>query len=138
MHRVNLNLHEIFQSLSDPYRIRIVALLIKSKEEICLCEFSESLGEPEYKLSRHLKVLKSSGLLNSVRDGKWVYHSLVKNQKYLKLIYSSIELFPDENEVMQKDFKAFAKKSAQREQGRCRTPSKITDKSKNTRLGAAR
>lgn len=138
MHRVNLNLHEIFQALSDPYRIRVISLLLKADEEICLCEFSESLREPEYKLSRHVKILKSCGLLAAVRDGKWIYHSLVKNQKYLKLIYSAIEKFPDDGKVMESDFKSFKKRTLQREQGRCRTQSKISDELKNRKSGATK
>jgi ArsR family transcriptional regulator, arsenate/arsenite/antimonite-responsive transcriptional repressor len=51
MHSMNICLHEIFQALSDPYRIRIVRLMLAVKGEVCLCEISESLDEPEYKLS---------------------------------------------------------------------------------------
>lgn len=127
MHRINLNLHEIFQALSDPYRIRIVALLLRTKEEICLCEFSESLREPEYKLSRHVKILKSNGILTSVRDGKWIYHSLVKSEKFLKLIYQSLEAFPDDDETRANDYQHFMKKAIQREKGRCLKMSKVVD-----------
>lgn len=122
MHRVNVSLHELFQALSDPYRIRIVKLLIQAKSELCLCELSEALEEPEYKLSRHIKALKTSGLITSVRDGKWIYHSLVKEQKYLKLIFSAVDEFPDSNKQSKKDFTRFKKRLTLREGGRCRQP----------------
>lgn len=136
MHRVNLSLHELFQALADPFRIRLVALLLKSKDEICLCEFSESLDEPEYKLSRHVKVLKSSGFLNSIRDGKWIYHSLVRDQKYLKYIYQAIEAFPDDDNQLKKDFQRFQKRTVYREKGRCQQPSRIANESSGKRARA--
>lgn len=95
MHRINIELHEMFSALSDPYRIRIVRLMLCAKEELCLCELSEALDEPEYKISRHVKTLRSAGLLTSTREGKWIYHSLVKNVTYLRSILKAVSLFPD-------------------------------------------
>jgi ArsR family transcriptional regulator len=120
MHQINLNLHELFQALSDPSRIRIVRLLLRAESELCLCELSESLNEPEYKLSRHLKILKNSGLISSTRDGKWIYHSLVSNKKYLKSIFQAVRAFPDENKSSEKDFLRFKKRVQLRDNGRCR------------------
>lgn len=90
MYRVGIELHEVFGALSDPTRIRIIRLLLTTKDEVCLCELSDSLDEPEYKLSRHVKVLKSAGLITSIRDGKWVYHGLVKDHPYLKMLYRTV------------------------------------------------
>lgn len=121
MHRVGIELHELFSALSDPTRVRILRLLLSCKEEVCLCELSDSLSEPEYKLSRHVKVLKSAGLLTSVRDGKWVYHGLVKNPHYLKTIYKAIRNFPDDSKLSVKDMARFTKRLALRVDGRCKT-----------------
>ena len=55
----------------------MVRLLAVTKEELCLCEMVDSLLEPQYKLSRHLKILKQSGLLTAQKEGRWVYHRLV-------------------------------------------------------------
>lgn len=119
MHRVDVALHEIFQSLADPYRIRIMRLMLETRTEVCLCELSEALEEPEYKLSRHLKILKSGGLITSVREGKWIYHSLVKNQKYLRAIHKSLQEFSDEG-ILEKDLSRFNKRLKLREAGKCR------------------
>jgi ArsR family transcriptional regulator len=121
MHRVGVEIHEIFSSLSDPIRIRILRLLLKTKEEVCLCELSDSLDEPEYKLSRHLKVLKSAGLITSFRDGKWVYHGLIQNTRYLKTLYRAIQSFPDDTKLSIKDLVRFKKRLSLREDGRCKT-----------------
>lgn len=126
MHRVNIDLHELFQALSDPNRIRIIRLMLDIKGELCLCELSEALDEPEYKLSRHVKILKSHGLLTSVRDGKWIYHSLVKDQKFLKTLFKAVIEFPDGEVQLHEDLVRFRRRIKFREKGRCRIPSRIT------------
>lgn len=90
MHRADPKILEVFQALSDNHRFRIVTLMLLSKTEVCLCDLADTMDEPEYKLSRHLKVLKNAGLIASFRSGKWIYHSLIKD-KSLKDIYDSIK-----------------------------------------------
>ena len=68
MHLIKTQPEAIFQALSDPIRIRVIRLLNVTDEEACLCELVDSLLEPEYKLSRHIKILKSSGLLTARKD----------------------------------------------------------------------
>ena len=133
MHRINVALHELFQALSDPYRVRIIRLMLESRSELCLCELSEALSEPEYKLSRHIKVLKSSGLISSVRDGKWIYHSLVKDEAYLKLLHKTVSIFPDSDNQLSRDFGRFKKSLVIRESGRCRQDSRPADEVQKVR-----
>lgn len=102
----------------------MVCLMLRAKSEMCLCELSDSLEEPEYKLSRHLKVLKSSGIVNAERDGKWIYHSLAKN-KYLKLIHEAIKSYPDPDGQRDRDFRRFKSRAKLRENGRCRQTPKL-------------
>lgn len=127
MHIVGIELHEIFGALSDPTRVRIVKLLLTTKEEVCLCELSDSLDEPEYKLSRHVKVLKSAGLLTSVRDGKWVYHGLNKDTRYLRTLFEAVQSFPDNSQESTKDLQRFRKRISLRHGGRCKTGVKKTE-----------
>jgi ArsR family transcriptional regulator, arsenate/arsenite/antimonite-responsive transcriptional repressor len=129
MHSVGIDLHEVFGALADPTRIRIVRLLLETNEEACLCELSDSLEEPEYKLSRHLKVLKSSGLITSVREGKWVYHGLVNEMVYLKAIHKAVKTFPDDSKGSIKDLAKFKKRIGLREDGRCKTGIQRTENS---------
>lgn len=125
MHVVNIEIHELFQALSDPFRIRIVRLLHKVRGELCLCELSEALNEPEYKLSRHIKILRSAGLLTSVRDGKWIYHSLVQDQLFLKTLFKALTEFPDGAQQLNEDLLRFGKRLKLRDRGRCRVPSRV-------------
>lgn len=94
MNEVNGQLKEVFQALSDTTRFRIISLMIQTGIELCLCDFREAMEEPEYKLSRQLKVLKNAGLISSKRDGKWIYHSLIKEDEAQRLILRAIESQP--------------------------------------------
>lgn len=123
MHSVGIELHQVFSALSDPIRIRIIRLMLAAKDEVCLCELSDSLNEPEYKLSRHVKVLKSAGLITSARDGKWVYHGLVKDARYLKTLFSAVNSFPNDSKLSSKDLARFHKRLTLREGGRCKSTS---------------
>lgn len=133
MHIVRVSLHEVFQALSDPSRVRILRLMLKAHTELCLCELSEALVEPEYKLSRHMKLLKTTGLISSARDRKFIYHSLVRDEKYLKLIYDAIAVFPDPENQLARDLARFKKRLKMREDGRCRQPSRVIQESEKAK-----
>lgn len=120
MFLVNLKAEALFQALADPTRIRLVRLLASSGEEACLCECVDSLLEPPYKLSRHLKVLRQAGLLSSEKDGRWVYHRLVKDKPHLERLYAMILELPDTDQAFAKDMERLHKRMKLREDGRCR------------------
>jgi ArsR family transcriptional regulator, arsenate/arsenite/antimonite-responsive transcriptional repressor len=65
----------LFRALSDETRIRIVALL--SHGELCVCHIENALELGQSNVSRHLAVLKAAAVVESRRDGTWVYYSLV-------------------------------------------------------------
>ncbi len=64
----------IHTALTDPLRVRIVRLLLE--RELCVCELERILEEPQYKVSRHLGVLKRAGLLNDWREGTWMHYEI--------------------------------------------------------------
>src|SRR5690606_17633131 len=65
----------IFKCLADETRAR-VALLVALKGELCVCELTAALEESQPKISRHLALLRSAGLLVDRRQGQWVYYRL--------------------------------------------------------------
>jgi ArsR family transcriptional regulator len=67
---------KIFKALSDPIRLKLAALLARH-DEICVCKLTEAVGEPQFKVSRHLSVLRNAGLVTARRQGTWMYYSLV-------------------------------------------------------------
>jgi len=120
MHLINVYPAEVFQALADQTRLRIVRLLAVTKEESCLCEMVDSLLEHQYKLSRHLKILRQSGLLTTQKEGRWVYHRLVTGRPYLTRLYASIRVLPDVEGKYATDLGRFRKRMCLREAGRCR------------------
>lgn len=109
-----------FQALSDATRLRVVRLLVSTNEEVCLCELVDSLLEPSYKLSRHLKILRQAGVLEAEKDGRWVYHRLVSSPSFLKELFDVVARIPDPRGVYGADLARFEERLTYREGGRCR------------------
>jgi ArsR family transcriptional regulator, arsenate/arsenite/antimonite-responsive transcriptional repressor len=51
-------------------------LYLLACRELCVCELVAVLQMPQGKVSRHLAVLKSAGLVADRRAGTWIYYSL--------------------------------------------------------------
>lgn len=67
-------LTEVYAALSDPTRLRILALL--GRGEVCVCHIHASLGIPQPTASRHLAYLRKSGLVEARRAGIWMHYRL--------------------------------------------------------------
>jgi ArsR family transcriptional regulator len=120
MHVINIAPEAVFQALADGTRLRLLRLLAATGEEICLCEFVDSLGEPEYNLSRHLKLLRHAGLVSVTKEGRWVYHRLVTEPTYLGSLWELVKALPDPAKAFAADAKRFRMRMKLREDGRCR------------------
>jgi DNA-binding transcriptional ArsR family regulator len=65
---------KIFNALSDPIRLDIIAFL--RDREKCVCEITPHLKLPQPVVSRHLKILKNAGLVKRRKKGTWRMYSL--------------------------------------------------------------
>jgi len=65
----------VFKALADDFRLAAL-LLIRSQEQLCVCELTEAFGAPQPRVSRHLATLRDAGLLTTERRGQWIYYSL--------------------------------------------------------------
>ncbi|HEX4526358.1 MAG TPA: metalloregulator ArsR/SmtB family transcription factor [Gaiellaceae bacterium] len=81
---------ELFRSLGDPHRVKIVNLLALSGEPVCVCELIEPLGLGQPTVSHHLKKLTDAGLLDREQRGKWAYFSL--NSDALRTLAAVVDL----------------------------------------------
>lgn len=72
----------LFRALGDESRVRIVALLAHG--ELCVCHLEEALAMSQPTVSRHLGVLRSAGIVESRRDGTWIYYRLAPQQNALR------------------------------------------------------
>ena len=71
-------LTKLFRALGDETRVRIVALLVHG--ELCVCHLEEALGLSQPNCSRQLGILKAAGIVDSRRDGTWVYYRITEQE----------------------------------------------------------
>lgn len=71
-------LTRLFRALGDETRLRIVALL--SHGELCVCHLEAALDLNQSNASRQLGILKAAGIVDSRREGTWVYYSITKQE----------------------------------------------------------
>lgn len=69
-----LDLAELFKVFGDSTRIRILFVLFEA--EVCVCDLAQALNMTQSAISHQLKILKSSKLVKSRREGKSVFYSL--------------------------------------------------------------
>jgi ArsR family transcriptional regulator len=65
---------DIFKALAEESRLRILALLIH--DEMCVCEIEACLKMTQSNVSRHLTVLKNSGIVESYKQAQWTNHKI--------------------------------------------------------------
>lgn len=70
-----------FRALGDPTRIRIVNLLAAG--ELCVCDLVDLLALPQPTISRHLAVLRASGLVRTRRVGRFCHYRLAEPESTL-------------------------------------------------------
>lgn len=64
------NAANLFKSLCDPNRLRILKML--QVKPLCVCEITKALELAASTVSQHLKILKESGFIIEEKEGKWV------------------------------------------------------------------
>ena len=68
------DIEALFQALGDATRLRILGLLLTG--EVCVCHIHQTLRISQPKASRHLAYLRRAGLVETRRQGLWVYYRL--------------------------------------------------------------
>lgn len=67
----------MFAALADPIRLRLFDLVRRAGVNgICSCDLTEPLDRSQPTISHHLKVLREAGLVESRRDGTWIWYSI--------------------------------------------------------------
>lgn len=65
----------LLKALAEPTRLRL-AILLALNGETCVCKLAEALGAPQFRISRHLGVLRSCGFVEARREGTWMHYRL--------------------------------------------------------------
>ncbi|MDY4384812.1 metalloregulator ArsR/SmtB family transcription factor [Pectobacterium brasiliense] len=66
---------QLFKILSDETRLSII-LLLREAGELCVCDICAATTESQPKISRHMAILRESGLVLDRREGKWIHYRL--------------------------------------------------------------
>ena len=110
----------LLDALTNPTRLRLVRLLLR--EELCVCELVDALLVRQYKVSRHLSRLRGVGLVETRRNGRWMYYSIGRrvglegfHQDLLKVIDVHLGGKPE----VRKDDARLSRRLAFRHAGRC-------------------
>ncbi len=83
----------IIKALAHPSRLMMLDIL--QEGERCVCELTEKVGADQSTVSRHLALLKNTGLVEDRKDGVMVYYRL--RCKCLRGFFSCIEAVLREN-----------------------------------------
>jgi ArsR family transcriptional regulator len=80
---------KIFSVMGNPFRIQI--LLSIGDGEACVCHLEALLGKRQAFISQHLMALRKEGILETRREGKYIYYRLA-NVETIDLIHKAAEL----------------------------------------------
>lgn len=69
---------DLFRALGDPTRLRIVQLL--REMELAVGEIAIVVGQSQPRVSRHIRILVDSGLVERRREGSWVFLNLSSDE----------------------------------------------------------
>lgn len=70
------DMETFFLALADKTRLRLLNLM--RDDEVCVCFFTEVLGESQPKISRHLAYLRKAGIVEARREGKWMNYRIIE------------------------------------------------------------
>jgi ArsR family transcriptional regulator len=94
----------VYAALSDPTRLRMLALIAGG--EICVCHIHDSLEVPQPTASRHLAYLRRAGLVETRRAGVWMHYRLATiSDPVIKAILESALHALTHTEVSARDHK---------------------------------
>lgn len=64
----------VTKALADLQRVRILMML--QAGELCVCQIMEVLALAPSTVSKHLSILSAAGLVDSRKEGRWIYYRL--------------------------------------------------------------
>jgi len=68
----------VTKALADESRLRVLCAL--KGRELCVCQITELLGLAPSTVSKHMSILHQAHLVDSRKDGRWIYYRLAGEQ----------------------------------------------------------
>lgn len=95
-------IEDILKAIADGKRIRILKLL--SFRKLCVCEIADILGATQPAISKHLKKLKSAGLIDCEQDGFWTNYFMAKPEDACaKALIGCVNKWLNDNKIVKND-----------------------------------
>lgn len=88
MSQVENRIADLLKVLGSPFRILILFTI--GYGEACVCHLETILKKRQAYISQHLMILRDAGILDTRRDGKYIYYH-VADKKIFDLIQSTAE-----------------------------------------------
>ena len=91
------------KALADIQRVRILNLVRPG--ELCVCQIVEVLGLAPSTVSKHLSILSGAGLLDSRKDGRWMYYRIPEGTagEFVRPILKWVEEMLKNDETVRQD-----------------------------------
>ena len=89
------------RAAAEPTRLRLLALLADG--ELTVGEIARILGQSQPRVSRHLKLLSDSGLLERLREGAWVFYRASRDGIGAKVVETLSGLIPADDGTLVAD-----------------------------------
>ena len=103
-----MELVEIYECFCDRTRLRILHLLTQTP--LCVCHFQEIVREPQVKVSKHLRYLRSRGMVKTKQEKNWVIYSLPeKRGRELETNLKCLQDCASGDEKFKRDLRALAR-----------------------------
>jgi ArsR family transcriptional regulator len=118
MFRVVKQLVLTAKAFADLTRVRILMAL--RERELCVCELCDGLQVTQSTLSTHLQVVRAAGIVESRKQGKWMYYAIAPSAR--RLVESLFQLFSSSTKgdpSLNRDAKRLGRRLSLRDNGVC-------------------
>ena len=101
------------KAAAEPTRLRILKLL--AAEELNVKDLTQILSQSQPRISRHLKLLVESGLIERFQEGSWVYFHVSERSQGGNLVRRVLDLVASDDPILARDNDRLKKLKRQRE-----------------------
>lgn len=108
----------VLKSLGNATRLRIMLVLMSAGRELCICEIMDSLGLPQYHISKHIRELKITGLVEEREEGRFVFYRISRRPVgFVPRLLNALEGV--DGKILVEDRKRMKKRLSLRVRGKC-------------------
>jgi len=80
---------DLFAMLADPTRLRLL-LFLEEHDQVCVSDLAREVAISESAVSHALRLLRAHGIVETTREGRWVFYTLV-DQHVRILLHATLE-----------------------------------------------